>query len=91
MAQIEHVRPLYCRMCGRCDGNCPQGLPVADMLRYLTYAEGYGQFALGRNKFLALPEDVRAVRCGDCSRCAVECPHGVRISERLSRAQEIFA
>jgi hypothetical protein len=89
--QLERIRPLYCRMCGTCEGKCPQGLPVADVLRYLAYADGYGQFALGRGHFLALPDEVRQVRCGDCASCAIRCPNGVRVAERLSRAQEIFA
>ncbi len=87
----ERIRPDYCTMCGQCDGQCPMGLPVADVLRYLTYAEGYGQFALGRESFLALPAALRDVRCGDCARCAVDCPQGVAISRRLSRAQSLFA
>lgn len=90
-AQLERIRPLYCRMCARCEGACPEGLPVADILRYLTYAEGYGQFALGREHFLALPAEARQVRCGLCPQCKVECPFGVRVAERLSRAQELFA
>jgi len=89
--QLEYITPLYCRMCGQCAGRCPQGLPVADVLRYLTYAEGYGQFALGREHFLQLPEEVTRVRCASCSSCAVECPNGVRVAERLIRAQELFA
>jgi hypothetical protein len=82
---------MYCRMCGTCDGVCPKGLPVADVLRFLTYSDGYGEFALGRENFLSLPEDVRAVRCSDCSDCAVKCPNGVRVAQRLIRAQELFA
>jgi aryl-alcohol dehydrogenase-like predicted oxidoreductase len=87
----ERIRPDYCTMCGQCDGQCPRGLPVADVLRYLTYAEGYGQFALGRESFLALPKALRDVRCGDCARCVVDCPQGVAISRRLSHAQSLFA
>jgi hypothetical protein len=90
-AHLEHIRPLYCRMCGACDGTCPKGLPVADVLRYLMYAEGYGQFALGREQFLALPEAAREVRCGQCESCAVQCANGVHVAERLIRAQELFA
>ncbi|MEK7405835.1 MAG: aldo/keto reductase [Acidobacteriota bacterium] len=89
--QLEYIAPLYCRMCDRCTGACPKGLPVADMLRYLTYAEGYGQFALGRENFLALPAEVTGVRCNLCASCAVTCPYGVRVAERLGRAQELFA
>ena len=89
--QLERIAPLYCRMCGQCDGSCAKGLPVADLLRYLTYADGYGQFSLGRERFLELPAEVARVRCDACSTCTVNCPHGVRVSERLARAQELFA
>ena len=89
--QLEHIAPLYCRMCGECDGACSQGLPVADLLRYLTYAEGYGQFSLGREHFLALPEKIAAVRCRDCANCTVNCPYGVKVASRVAHAQELFA
>ncbi len=90
-ARLEEIRPYYCRMCGQCEGTCPQGLPVPDMLRFLMYAEGYGQFALGRENFRTLPEKVTSVRCGDCDSCAVRCPNGVQVASRLRRAQELFA
>jgi aryl-alcohol dehydrogenase-like predicted oxidoreductase len=90
-ARLEEIRPEYCRMCGRCDGKCPQGLPVSDVLRYLTYAEGYGQFPLGRERFMEMPERLTRVRCGDCTSCPIECPNGVRVTDRLIRAQELFA
>ena len=90
-AHMEHIRPLYCRMCGQCDAKCPKGIPVADVLRYLSYAEGYGEYRLGRESFLELPQELRDVRCGDCTACSVQCPHGVRVADRLSRAQELFA
>jgi hypothetical protein len=90
-AHLESIRPLYCRMCGECDGACQKGLPVADMLRFLTYADGYGQFALGRERFLELSAEHKAVRCGDCAECTVKCPHGVHVQNRMARAQELFA
>jgi hypothetical protein len=90
-AHLERIRPLYCRMCGECDGDCAKGLPVADVLRFLTYADGYGQFALGRERFLELTSEQTAVRCGDCAECTVKCPHGVAVRSRMTRAQELFA
>jgi hypothetical protein len=90
-AQLEYIRPLYCSMCGKCDGTCPKGVPVADVIRFLSYAEGYGEFSLGRESFLSLSKEVRDVRCSLCTTCAVQCPNGVRVAERLSRAQEVFA
>src|SRR5262249_16730078 len=50
--QLASISPSYCRMCGTCTGVCDKGVPVADVLRYLTYAEGYGQFAMARERFL---------------------------------------
>ena len=90
-AHLETIQPLYCRMCGKCDGTCQQGLPVADVLRCLTYADGYGQFALGRERYLQLAAEHVAARCGDCTECTVQCPYGVKVSSRVSRAQELFA
>lgn len=90
-AHLEDIGPLYCRMCGRCEGTCAKGLPVADILRFLTYAEGYGEFPLARDQFRTLPPEAAAVRCGDCPECRVRCAHGVRVAERVARAQELFA
>lgn len=89
--QLDHIRPFYCRMCGKCEGTCQKGLQVADTLRVLTYADGYGQFALARERFQELPAHHAAVRCGDCAECTVQCPFGVRVSDRMARAQELFA
>ena len=90
-AQLEHIRPLYCRTCGKCSDQCPKGLPVADMLRYLSYSEGYGEFQLARESYLTLPSEVREVRCKDCGTCAIHCPNGVKVAERLRIAQELLA
>ena len=57
--QMQQIGPSYCRMCGECDGQCRQGLPVADVLRFLTYADGYGQFGLGAG---AIPGTRRRAR-----------------------------
>ncbi len=87
----EDIRPAYCRMCYQCDGNCPKGVPVPSVLRYLAYADFNGDFPMGRRNFEGLPQAVRQVRCGDCGSCAIQCPNGVRVQERLVRAQEMFA
>jgi aryl-alcohol dehydrogenase-like predicted oxidoreductase len=90
-ARLEEMRPYFCRMCGRCEGQCPKGLPVSDMVRFVMYADGYGQFPLGRERFLRMSTEQQNVRCRDCTACAVHCPNGVHVAARLSRAQELFA
>jgi predicted aldo/keto reductase-like oxidoreductase len=89
--QLNRIGPLYCRMCGACDGQCRQGLPVADVLRFLTYADGYGQFGLGRERYRELDGAHAATRCAECPGCTVQCPYGVKVAGRLIRAQELFA
>lgn len=89
--KLELIKPLYCRLCGECEGTCAKGLPIQDTLRFLTYAEGYGQFALGRERFQELPVAQKTVSCGDCAECTVKCRHGVQVAARMSRAQELFA
>jgi uncharacterized protein len=88
--QLAIIGPIYCRMCGTCNGVCDKGVPVPDVLRFMSYAEGYGQFAMARERFLELPDHVRSIRCADCASCSVNCPNGVRVRERVGRAQELF-
>jgi uncharacterized protein len=90
-AHLKEIRPLYCSTCGTCAGKCPNGIPVADVLRYLSYAEGYGEFQLARENFLALPAAIQRVRCADCSGCTIKCPNGVSVAQRLRTAQELLA
>jgi len=90
-AHLEMIRPLYCNMCGQCEGTCQKGLQVANTLRILTYADGYRQFGLARERFKELPARHAEVRCGDCAECTVKCPFGVQVSSRMARAQELFA
>lgn len=90
-AHLRQIQPEYCRMCGTCTGVCEKGLPVADILRFLMYADSYGEFGLGLSEYRGLPAEVAGVRCSDCSRCTVQCPNGVQVVQRLTRAQECFA
>ena len=90
-ALLAAIGPRYCRMCGTCNGVCDKGVRVPDMLRFLAYAEGYGQFALARERYLELPEDARAARCRDCASCSVACPNGVRVRDAVMHAQELLA
>jgi predicted aldo/keto reductase-like oxidoreductase len=90
-ARLEEINPYFCRMCGQCDGQCPKGLPVGDMVRFVMYADGYGQFPLGREHFQRMAVEHQAVKCGECPACVVQCPHGVTVAERMIRAQELFA
>jgi uncharacterized protein len=87
----EEIRPLYCRMCYECKGQCPKGVPVTDELRILAYNDFGGNFRQARQNFMSLPEEVRSVQCNDCASCAIQCPNGVEVRNRLIRAQSLLA
>jgi hypothetical protein len=89
-ARLEEIRPLYYRLCGSCGGTCPKGLPDADMLAFLMYAESYGRFPPGRENCQSLAPEFTQVRCTDCEACSVRRPNGVKAAERSIRIQEIF-
>lgn len=86
----ERIRERYCRMCFECSGQCPKGIPVADELRILAYNDFAGDFHRARENFWDLPKEIREISCDDCASCAVECPNGVKVHERLIRAQKLL-
>ena len=86
-AYTDSVRPVLCRMCGACDRQCPRGTPVADVVRAVMYAEGYGEFDMGATAFR---RSVQSLACQECGTCSVVCPNGVGVAERMRRAQKLF-
>jgi len=87
----EQIRPDYCRMCYQCKGTCPKGMPVSDVLRFLSYHDFYGDYHHAVVSFRDLAREVRDVRCIDCETCAIQCPNGVQVRDRLIRAQQLLA
>jgi uncharacterized protein len=87
----EQIRPDYCRMCYQCKGVCPKGLPVADMLRFLSYHDFYGDYHHAVVSYRDLAKEVRDVHCDDCDACSIHCANGVQVRDRLMRAQQLLA
>jgi uncharacterized protein len=87
----EQIRPDYCRMCYECKGQCPKGMPVTDVLRFLAYNDFAGNYHQAVMNFRGLAKEVREVSCSDCSECAIKCPNGVHVQDRLVRAQQLLA
>jgi uncharacterized protein len=87
----REIGPYYCRMCYECKGQCPNGVPVTDELRYLAYHDFGSNLHQARENFMSMPKEIRSVRCSDCAACAIQCPNGVDVRNRLIRAQEILA
>ena len=72
---------LYCQQCGSCRPQCPQGLPVPDLMRGYMYAAGYRN--LGAAKELVGDLSLAGSPCGRCEACAVRCPQGFEVRARI--------
>lgn len=76
-------RSKTCMMCGDCTKSCPQGLPVADLMRFRMYHDEYGWPDHARAEYASRGVDFvgRAALCGDCQACRNVCPVNLASSD----------
>lgn len=73
-------RAGYCRpACNDCEGSCPRGVPIAEVLRTRMYAVDYGDPAQAREEYALLARNAQACISCDGAPCAKACTHGVPI------------
>jgi predicted aldo/keto reductase-like oxidoreductase len=75
--------------CGACLPACPEGLPIADVLRHRMYFEAYGDQKQAMQLYAKL--DKQADACAGCAApCTNACPVGVPIQERMTGAHDLL-
>jgi len=82
----------YCKhACNRCEGSCPFGVPIADVLRTRMYATDYKDVAFAKAEYSLLAAD--ASPCLSCSGepCAGACPHGIDIASFCAPTHRLLA
>ena len=84
----QAIDPYYCRLCGECEGTCPNNVGISVINRALMYAEGYGEYGLAKATFDEVPA---ASLCSTCPECVAQCVNGLNIAEKMHRAQRMFA
>jgi hypothetical protein len=72
---------LYCQGCRQCLGQCPENLPIPDLMRAYMYAHGYGNLTHAQDLVLSLNLPTRV--CEDCSQCQVRCSIGFNVSRKI--------
>jgi len=80
--QREAALPgLYCQGCRQCLQQCPQKLPIPDLMRAYMYTYDYRSIGHARDLIasLDLPDGI----CGDCSLCSVNCAVGFNIKKKV--------
>jgi len=89
---IDRVREVYRRLapvpCTNCKYcmPCPNGVEIADILRYYNDAIIYDNPRAPRFLYHNLAKDKQADNCVECFECEEKCPQGIPISEQLKKA-----
>jgi predicted aldo/keto reductase-like oxidoreductase len=72
----------YCRhVCNDCEGSCPYGVPIADVLRMRMYALDYGDLSFAREQYAQLPADASPCLGCDGSPCRDACTYQIPIAD----------
>ncbi|MEA1885647.1 MAG: hypothetical protein U9N72_00335 [Bacteroidota bacterium] len=78
-----------CRLCGKCQTQCQQGIPITDILRFERYGMDDHDWEKASSLYCGLP--VRADVCDNCGNCVQACPLSLPIPEKLAKAHMLLA
>lgn len=76
------IEGLYCQGCDVCQDQCPQGLPIPELMRSYMYTYGYRNLGAAQDLLISL--DLPRNPCGDCQACSVACAKGFDIADRIA-------
>ena len=82
----------YCRhACNDCEGSCPYGVDIADVLRTRMYAVDYGDTEFARREYATIATDASA--CLGCSGepCRNACTHEINIARLCAPTHQMLA
>jgi predicted aldo/keto reductase-like oxidoreductase len=82
----REIGDRHCGLCGACGGACPRGVEIPNVLRALTYLEGYREEGLAHSAYGSLPPGRNAAACGDCEACLVTCRLRLPVGRLARRA-----
>jgi uncharacterized protein len=78
---------MYCFGCEKCIDQCPQRMPVPDIMRSFMYAYGYKDLSLARETMDSL--NLREDACKDCTSCKVKCVQGFNVAEKIRKIDRV--
>jgi len=78
-----------CRLCTACQTACPEGIPIAEILRFERYALDDGDRWKARALYQELGDAAGA--CSGCGACLSRCPQGLDIPAKLAAARAVLA
>lgn len=82
LAGLCNQEMLFCQQCDICKSQCPQQLPIPDIMRAYMYTYGYKISSLSKETLLEL--DLAQDVCSNCDTCKVKCPSGFKVGEKIA-------
>ncbi len=83
LAALREKEMLYCQQCGKCQEQCPQKLPIPDIMRAYMYCYGYKHAQLSKDTLLGL--NIQSNICAGCDTCRItDCPSGFDIAKKIA-------
>jgi predicted aldo/keto reductase-like oxidoreductase len=82
LAALQGRDTLYCQQCGLCKTQCPEKLPIPDIMRAYMYAYGYKHAQQSKDTLLSL--NLQSNVCSNCDVCKVTCPSGFNVAEKIA-------
>jgi aryl-alcohol dehydrogenase-like predicted oxidoreductase len=83
----REMHDRYCRFCRTCEGRCPRGAAVAEVMRYEMYFSRYGREKEAMRLYASLPAERSAAACEGCAGpCEAACPFGRAVRAEMAAA-----
>jgi len=82
LAGLCDKETLFCQQCETCKDQCPNDLPIPDIMRAYMYAYGYKYSQLSKETLADLNLSTDA--CAGCDTCQVNCPSGFDVSKKIA-------
>jgi len=89
LAALCNQDMLFCQQCEACKPQCPEGLPIPDIMRAYMYTYGYKQSHLSKETLLSLnlSQDI----CTECNNCQVTCPSGFDVHKKIAAIKPVMS
>jgi hypothetical protein len=81
LEKVASASGLYCQGCRQCLGQCPEHLPIPDLMRAYMYTYDYRNLTHAQDLLLSLNLPNRV--CEDCTLCQVKCSIGFDVPGKI--------
>lgn len=82
LASLCDKEGVFCQQCNQCVAQCPQQLPIPDIMRAYMYTYGYKYSQLSKETLAGL--NLAQDACSGCETCKVKCPSGFKVGEKIA-------